>query len=290
MRLKDKVVLISGVGPGMGRAIALLFAQEGAHVALVARKADAIEALAQQIRDANGDRAIALQADASVRAQIEDAVAQTIRSFGRLDAFLSLPGGGFRHTRNLPEIEEDAFRGLFENHLMSLFYGVRAVIPHLKQAGGGAIITVGAAYKTLRDGSIGYGAVKEGVVGFTRNLARELHPDNIRANCLCPGLIRQPLAAGPVGLPQMALARKGQPEDVAFAALYLASDESRWVTGQTLVVDGGDEVLAGQPRAFKYSAPLCYGVMSCRAGRDVLTPSGLWPPPPNANKIILNST
>lgn len=248
MRLKDKVVLISGVGAGMGRAIALLFAQEGAHVTLVARKPDAIEVLAEEIREAHGDRAIALQADASVEAQINDAVARTVGTFGRLDTFLSLPGGGFRHTKDLPEVDEDTFEGLFRNHLMSLFYGTRAAIPHLKQAGGGAIVTVGAAYKTLRDGSIGYGAVKEGVIGFTRNLARELHPYNIRANCLCPGLVRQPLPAGPVGLPQMALARKGQPEDIAFAALYLASDESRWVTGQTLVVDGGDEVLAGQPR------------------------------------------
>lgn len=250
MRLKDKVVLISGVGPGMGRAMALLFAQEGARLALVARKPDAIEVLAQEIRAAHGDRAIALPADATVRSQIEDAVDHTLRAFGRLDVFISAPGGGFRHSRNLPDIEEDAFQGLFRNHLMSLFYGTRAVIPHLKQAGGGAIITLGAAYKTLRDGSIGYGTVKEGVIGFTRNLARELHPDNIRVNCLCPRLIRQPLPAGPIGLPQMTLARKGQPEDVAFAALYLASDESRWVTGQMLVVDGGDEILAGQPRAF----------------------------------------
>ncbi len=249
MRLEEKVVLISGVGPGMGRAIALLFAQEGARVALVARKSDGIQDLAREIREQHGERAIAVQADAAVQSQIEEAVARTVGSFGRLDAFLSLPGGGFRHTRDLPEVEEQAFQGLFQNHLMSLFYGTRAVIPHLKQAGGGAIVTVGAAYKTLRDGSIGYGAVKEGVIGFTRNLARELYPYNIRANCLCPGLIRQPLPSGPVGLPQPALARKGQPEDIAFAALYLASDESRWVTGQTLVVDGGDEILAGQPRA-----------------------------------------
>ena len=250
MRLDNKVVLICGVGPGMGRATALLFAQEGARVALVARKPAGIEALAREIREGYGERAIAVQADAAVRSQMEEAVARTLSAFGRLDVFMSLPGGGFRHTKDLPEVDEEVFEGLFWNHLMSLFYGTRLVLPHLKQTGGGSIITVGAAYKTLRDGSIGYGAVKEGVIGFTRNLARELHPYNIRANCLCPGLIREPLAAGPVGLPKMALARKGQPEDIAFAALYLASDESRWVTGQTLVVDGGDEVLAGQPRAF----------------------------------------
>ncbi len=249
MRLEDKVAVISGVGSGMGRAIALLFAQEGARVAVVARKAAGIEAVAQEIRERHGDRVIAVQADASVKAQMDDAVAQTIKSFGRLDVFVTLPGGGFKHTNDLPDTEEEFFQGLLRNHLMSLFHGTRAVIPHLKQAGSGAIVTIGAAYKTLRDGNVAYAAVKEGVMGFTRNLARELHPYNIRVNCLCPGLIRQPLAPGLVGLPQTALARKGQPEDIAFAALYLASDESRWITGQTLVVDGGDEILAGQPRA-----------------------------------------
>jgi NAD(P)-dependent dehydrogenase (short-subunit alcohol dehydrogenase family) len=250
MRLEDKVVLLSGVGPGMGRAMALLFAQEGARVALVARKADVIESVALEIRELNGARTIAIQADATEKSQIEDAVAQTLKSFGRLDGFVNLAGGGFRHTYDLPDTEEEFFQGLWRNHIMSLFHGTRAVIPHFKQAGGGTIITVSAAYKTLRDGNVAYATVKEGVIGFTRNLARELHPHNIRVNALCPGLIRQPLPAGPVGHPQSALARKGQPEDVAFAALYLASDESRWVTGQTLVIDGGDEILAGQPRAF----------------------------------------
>jgi NAD(P)-dependent dehydrogenase (short-subunit alcohol dehydrogenase family) len=234
----------------MGRAIALLFAQEGARVTVVARKAAGIEAVAQEIRERHGDRVVAVQADAAVKSQIEDAVAQTLKAFGRLDIFVTLPGGGFKHTNDLPETDEEFFQGLLRNHLMSLFHGTRAVIPHFKQAGSGSILTISAAYKTLRDGNVAYAAVKEGVMGFTRNLARELHPYNIRANCLCPGLIRQPLAPGLVGLPQMALARKGQPEDIAFAALYLASDESRWITGQTLVVDGGDEILAGQPRAF----------------------------------------
>lgn len=250
MRLEDKVILISGVGPGMGRAMALLFAQEGARVALIARKADLIEAASKEIRERIGGQAISIQADATEKTQMEGAVAQALNSFGRLDAFLTLAGGGFRHIKDLLEMEDEFFEGLFRNHLMSVFHGTRAVIPHFKQAGGGSIITVSAAYKTLRDGNVAYATVKEAVIGFTRNLARELHPHNIRVNALCPGLIRQPLAEGPVGIPQAALARKGQPEDIAFAALYLASDESRWITGQTLVVDGGDEVLAGQPRAF----------------------------------------
>ena len=250
MRLENKVVLLSGVGPGMGRAMALLFAQEGAQLALVARKATVIEAIAQEINDRSAGQAIFIRADATDKSQIEMAAAQTLKSFGRLDGFITLAGGGFRHVKDLPEMEEEFFESLFRNHLMSLFHGARAVIPYFKQAGSGSIITISAANKTLRDGNVAYAAVKEGVIGFTRNLARELQPHNIRVNSLCPGLIRQPLAPGPIGLPQPALARKGQPEDIAFAALYLASDESRWITGQTLVVDGGDEILAGQPRAF----------------------------------------
>ncbi len=250
MRLENKVVLLSGVGPGMGRAMAGLFAQEGARVALMARKATLIEATAQEINERMRGQAIFIQADATDKSQVENAVAQAIKSFGHLDVFVGLAGGGFKHINDLPEIEEEFFEGLFRNHLMSLFHGTRAVIPHFKQAGSGAIITIGAAYKTIRDGNVAYASVKEGVIGFTRNLARELHPYNIRVNCICPGLIRQPLAQGPVGYPQATLKRIGQPEDIAFAALYLASDESRWVTGQTLVVDGGDEILAGQPRAF----------------------------------------
>lgn len=250
MRLENKVVLLSGVGPGMGRAMALLFAQEGARVALVARKTSVIGPVAQEINEQNAGRAIFIQADATESSQIEDAVARTLNSFGRLDAFVTLAGGGFKHVNDLPETDAEFFESLLRNHLMSLFHGARAVIPHFKQAGSGTIITLAAAYKTVQDGNVAYATVKEGVVGFTRNLARELHPYNVRVNALCPGLIRQPLAQGLVGLPQSALARKGQPEDVAFAALYLASDESRWITGQTLVIDGGDEILAGQPRAF----------------------------------------
>ncbi len=249
MRLQNKVVLLSGVGPGMGRAMALLFAQEGAHLALVARKATVIEPAAQEINERIGEQAIFMQADATEPSQMEEAVARTWQSFGRLDVFINLAGGGFKHVNDLMDIEPAFFESLFRNHVMSLFHGTRAVIPYFERAGGGSIITISAAYKTLRDGNVAYATVKEGVIGFTRNLARELHPHNVRVNSICPGLIRQPLPPGPVGVPQAILARRGQPEDVAFAALYLASDESRWITGQTLVVDGGDEILAGQPRA-----------------------------------------
>ncbi|MBI5713788.1 MAG: SDR family oxidoreductase [Chloroflexi bacterium] len=250
MRLQNKVALISGVGKGMGSAIAKLFAQEGAKVVVMARKTESTESVAKEIREQYGDVVLALQADSTKQTEVENVVVQTIKTYGRLEIFASLPGGGFRHTKDLLETEDGFFQSLWNNHLMSLFHGTRAVIPHLKQSSGGSIITISAGNKTRRDGNIGYGTVKEGVVGFTRNLAREMHPHNIRVNCICPGLIRQPLTQGTINLPQQKLARKGQPEDIAYAALYLASDESRWVTGQTLVIDGGDEVFAGNERQF----------------------------------------
>ena len=133
MRLEDKVVMISGVGPGMGSAIALLFAQEGARVALVARKAVVIDVIAREIGEQNNDRAIVVQADAAEKSQMEDAVAHTIKSFGRLDVFISLPGGGFRHTKDLPEIllivddqYQRVFRHVFFNYGFSLFSFFRA--------------------------------------------------------------------------------------------------------------------------------------------------------------------
>ena len=179
-----------------------------------------------------GGQAIFIQADVAEKAQIEAAVAQTLDTFGGvLDVYVTLAGGGFKHTHDLTEMDEAFYTNLFRNHLLSLFHGARAVIPHFKSAGGGAMLTVAAgAAKTIQDGNIAYATMKQGVIGFTRSLARELQPHNIRVNALCPGLVRRSIDEAPVRLPDAGLARKGQPEDVAYATLYLASDESRWVT------------------------------------------------------------
>jgi 3-oxoacyl-[acyl-carrier protein] reductase len=108
-------------------------------------------------------------------------------------------------------------------------------------------VTISAAYKTRREGNVAYGAAKEGVIGLTKNLARELSPHNIRVNCIAPGLIRLPLTDSEITPPGPSLDRLGQPEDIAYAAAYLISDESAWITGQVLTIDGGADVYAGQP-------------------------------------------
>jgi NAD(P)-dependent dehydrogenase (short-subunit alcohol dehydrogenase family) len=247
MRLENRVAVIAGVGRGMGAATALLFAQEGARVVMAARNTGQVETVAARIRAAGGE-VLVVQADLTDEHGPHAVVEKAVSAYGGLDIYLSLAGGFFRFEKSVLETEPDFLDRVLANHLRTIFYGVRAAAPHIRARGGGAMVTFAAGYKTRRDGTAAYGAAKDGVIGFTRNLARELHADNIRVNCIAPGLIRLPLRDGAIELPEAELARRGQPEDIAYAALYLASDESRWVTGQVLAVDGGDEVYAGQPR------------------------------------------
>jgi NAD(P)-dependent dehydrogenase (short-subunit alcohol dehydrogenase family) len=247
MRLQDKVALVIGVGKGVGAAVSLLFAQEGADVILVARKGETIDAVAERIAKL-GRRAIPIEADATQPEEIGRVVATAMDAFGKIDVFASLPGGGFTHVNDLADTEFESFQTVFNNHLVSLFHGTAAVIPHMKTAQNGSIITISASYTVRRDGNIAYGTFKEGIIGFSKNLARELQPYDIRVNCLCPGFVWLPLQSGKIEVPQKSLNRRGQPEDIAYAVLYLASDESRWVTGQTIVIDGGVDVLVERER------------------------------------------
>jgi NAD(P)-dependent dehydrogenase (short-subunit alcohol dehydrogenase family) len=246
MRLKNKVILIGGVGQGMGQAMALLFAQEGAKVVLVARQTAVTELLEQKIQEMGGD-ALALTGNMAEKADANYAVERTVHAFGRLDAFCSVAGGFYKHLKDATEVEDEFFDLVLQNHLKSIFYGVRAAVPHMQAAGGGAVLTISAAYKTRRDGNVAYGTAKDGVIGLTKNLARELAAHNIRVNCIAPGLVRLPLVGTTVNPPTVSLDRLGQPEDIAYAAAYLVSDESAWLTGQVLTIDGGAGVYAGRP-------------------------------------------
>ena len=238
MRLQGKVAMLSGVGQGMGRAAATLFAQEGARVVVTARGQERLDETAARIQSLGGD-AIALRADVSVKSEAERVIKETVERYGRLDVLYSAAGGGFEPDRSFTDVDEAFWNSTVSNTLNSLYNLAQAVRPVMKEQGGGAIVTVAASFSVRQEGNPAYGAAKGGVIGLSQNLAREFYEDNIRVNCIAAGLFRGRLGDGTVTPAAVTLSRTGHPQDIAYAALYLASDEAGWVTGQTLAVDGG---------------------------------------------------
>ncbi len=245
MRLEGKTVFVSGAGPGMGRATALICAQEGATVFLVARRSEHLEETLGVIRRLGTPAAEAAQAIQGDVADASDAerIVLTVRDAGggHIDVLYSGGGGFFDPSVTLDEVEPNFWRQAISNTMDGPSNLARAIQPVMKRQGGGSIIFITASESVQRGSNIAYGAAKAGVIGLARNLARELWRDNIRVNVIAPGLIRTRLGteADGVPAPEQALARRGHVSDVAHAALYFASSESAWVTGQVLSVDGG---------------------------------------------------
>ena len=244
VRLNGKTVLISGAGPGMGRATALLCAQEGAAVFIVARRSEHLTETLNVIRRLNtpaAEAATAIQGDVS-NADDAERIVRAARDGGGGHVDVLYGGGGFFDpTAALSDVDSAFWRQAIGNTMEGPSNLARAAQPVMKQQGGGSIIFITASESVQRGSNVAYGAAKAGVIGLARNLARELWADNIRVNVVAPGLIRTRLGADADGIavPDRALARRGHVSDVAHAALYFASDESAWVTGQVLAVDGG---------------------------------------------------
>ena len=241
MRLRDKVALMCGVGPGMGRATALLFAQEGANVLVNARRADHLDETVSRIESSDGT-ASSLPGDVSTRAGAETVVNEALRRHGRIDVLYCGAGGFFEPTREFSDVDEDFWHMAVGNAINSLYNPAHLVRPAMAEQGGGAIVAIAASFSVRQEGNLAYATSKAGIIGLSQSLARELYPDNIRVNTVAAGLFRAKLADGQVAPAQAALGRTGHPEDIAYAALYLASDEAGWVTGQVLTVDGGVDV------------------------------------------------
>lgn len=246
MRLKDKVVLIGGAGSNMSRATALLFAQEGAKVALAARTTEKMEETAGRVRDSGGDVSMH-QTDLSDPEQVDTLVDAVVSEYGGVDCFIHAAGGFFSTEHDITTMDPEYWDGALQNNLRTLFNPVRRLVPILENRGGGCIITISAGDRVRQDANAAYAAAKAGMVATAKNLAKELYDKNIRVHALCPGIIWDPLPDGDIVPVATQLERLGNPIDVAYGALWLCSDEAAWVTGLELTIDGGDSLFIDSP-------------------------------------------
>jgi NAD(P)-dependent dehydrogenase (short-subunit alcohol dehydrogenase family) len=244
-RLKGKVALITGGGSGMGRASCVLFAREGARVAVVDRVAAAGVETVRLIDDEGGEASF-IEADVGNSADVERMIGAAVADYGRLDVLFNNAGIEGPSVNLLEYGEEDWARVIAVN-LTAVYVAMRAAIPHMIDQGGGVILsTASVAGLVGLARSSAYSAAKAGVIGLTRTVALEYGPQNIRANCICPGFISTPMLDRVRGdRPEEALhrysplRRVGTADDIAHAAVYLASDEASYVTGVPFMVDGG---------------------------------------------------
>lgn len=253
--LVGKVAIVTGAAQGMGRALALAFAQEG--VAVVAADVDGdAAALVKDEIEADGGKAIAIEVDVSSAEQVERMAREAIAGFGRIDVLLN--NAGVRHLSGFLDHTLEDWQRVLSVDLTGCFLCMRAVVPAMIEGGGGSIInTASIAGLVGRPDRTAYCAAKFGVIGLTMSSAFDLGRYGVRVNALAPGLIDTPLnsayAKDPerarLGAEETALRRWGEPSDVAQAAIFLASDASAYITGVTLPVDGG--WLAARKRAYE---------------------------------------
>ena len=248
-RLSDKVALITGGGTGIGRACALLFAKEGARVAVAGRRSAPLQSVVHEIKAAGGE-ALAIACDVTDRDSVESALAAVATHLKRLDIVVNNAGAVVVAT--VEETSDEDWHSILEINLTGTFYVSRAALPALRKAGGGSIVNVGSILGIVsRTQRAAYSAAKAGVAGLTRAMAIDHAHENIRVNCICPSLVEtelgllsmskapDPQAEYKKRAAAIPLGRLGKPADVAQMALYLASDESAWVTGASLPLDGG---------------------------------------------------
>ena len=248
MRLQNKVALITGAGNGIGRETALLFAQEGAAICVV----DVNDAAGQQTVDtitSAGGKALYVRADVSAAADCANMVAQTEKAFGKLNVMFNNAGISHKDDDDAINTTEDVWDLTFQINVKGVFLGCKYGIPALRRAGGGSIINTASFVALLGAATpqLAYTASKGAVLSMSRELAAIHARENIRVNAMCPGPLQTELLMKYLNteekkqrrLVHIPMGRFGQAKEIAYGALFLASDESSFVTGTEFMVDGG---------------------------------------------------
>ncbi len=250
--LRNKTALVTGGGSGIGRAIALAFAEAGAAVAVVGRTPTKLEAVVEDIRRYGG-QGLAVPADVSRSDEVAAAMETLVAAFGGLDILVN--NAGFSPSGRVTDISEEEWDACLAVNLRSVFLGARAAIPHMQQCGAGVILNVAGTFGLRAAANkAAYSTAKAGVINLTRAIALDYGPERIRCNVICPGYVDTPLTAGVAPADRDAFLAATQPlpgviqaKDVAALAVYLASDAAAMITGQVFVIDGGQQ--AGLYRA-----------------------------------------
>jgi NAD(P)-dependent dehydrogenase (short-subunit alcohol dehydrogenase family) len=244
--LAGKVAVVTGGGSGIGRAIAVRFAAAGANVAVIDRNLPAAQAVCAELESSYGVRSLATVADVSRSAEVEAAFGHVVAALGAVDVLVNnaaIAGG------DDPLATDDAqWDAVLAVTLTSVFVCSKAALPHMLERQSGAIVTIASVNGLMGLGEEAYSAAKAAAINFTQNLAVRYGAEGIRANVICPGTVRTPiwrerLERDPAIFDKLAawypLGRVAEPEEIAAAALFLASDEASFITGAVLPVDGG---------------------------------------------------
>jgi len=244
MLLKDKVAIVTGASRGIGQAIAVEFARQGAKVVLSATSVDNLKETEEQLKSLNLSDYILTQANVIIQDEVNLVVKKALDTYGKVDILLN--NAGITRDGLLAMMPEKDWDDVLSTNLKSVFLFTKACVKPMVRQRSGSIINISSVIGLIGNaGQANYAASKAGMIAFTKSTAKELAKRNIRANAIAPGFIKTqmtdklPPEHQEKIMEQIPLGRMGEPQDIAESALFLASDASRYMTGQVLVVDGG---------------------------------------------------